>query len=86
MKPEKGYPENYVIEEGAYNNDRKQGKWLEYYKNGTIYKESMFSCDTLQGESKEYDYENGSIIISNYSKGKIKGVDTILFSPQNAMN
>lgn len=32
--PEKGYPEEGKIEEGAYVSDRKDGTWIKYHKDG----------------------------------------------------
>ena len=34
MKPEKGYPEDGKIEEGPYKDDRKNGEWVKYHKDG----------------------------------------------------
>lgn len=34
MKPEKGYPKGTRIEEGIYLDDRKNGLWKKYHKDG----------------------------------------------------
>lgn len=34
-KPEKGYPDAGKIEEGPYKDDRKNGQWTMYHKDGT---------------------------------------------------
>jgi len=34
MKPEKGYPEDGKIEEGSYVDNRKNGEWVKYHKDG----------------------------------------------------
>ena len=34
MKPEKGYPDAGKIEEGPYKDDRKNGQWTMYHKDG----------------------------------------------------
>ena len=86
MKPDLGYPENNVIEEGRYVDDAKQGKWIEYNKNGTIHSFTVFSCDTLHGDTKEFDYEKGLIITSNYFKGEIRDAETTLFSTDHTHN
>ncbi len=33
-RPEKGYPEEGKIEEGPYKDDRKNGQWIKYHKDG----------------------------------------------------
>ena len=37
-KPQYGYPANVKMEEGRYVNDRKEGLWIKYFKDGVTIK------------------------------------------------
>lgn len=57
-KPSKGYPDENKIEEGNYNNDRKDGKWIMYYPDGTVKLEGEFKNGRPKGEYVKY-HSNG---------------------------
>ena len=65
--PEKGYPEEGKISEGMFLDDRKNGEWTIYYKDG--------STPRLIGEFKN-NRPNGSFQ-KFYSNGKLKEVGAI---------
>lgn len=75
MKPEKGYPENGKIEEGPYKDDRKNGEWIKYHKDGkTPRLVGMYVNNRPNGAYKKY-YENGGIMEEGtFSGGKQKEV------------
>jgi uncharacterized protein len=53
----------------------KQGKWLNFYKNGIIKSEKNYKDDILHGYYKEYN-EKGKIILTLlYDNGKVTGND-----------
>ncbi|MDX2360848.1 MAG: hypothetical protein QNK23_08585 [Crocinitomicaceae bacterium] len=35
-RPESDYPDDGIIEEGSYLDDRKTGRWIKYYSNGAV--------------------------------------------------
>lgn len=37
MHPDKGFPENGVIEEGTYVDNRREGEWIKYYNDGKTF-------------------------------------------------
>ena len=79
MKPELGFEEDHIIEEGRYQDGLKEGKWIVYYHDQRIHKEVMFSRDTMHGDTKVYDYENGYVVTTKFKKGKTIEIDTLLF-------
>jgi len=67
-RPDAGYPENSKIEEGTYQDDRKEGYWTKYHIDGKTPK--------LKGE-----YENNrpkGNYVKYYETGKIKEQGTFI--------
>jgi len=75
MKPEKGYPENGKIEEGPYKDDRKNGEWIKYHKDGkTPRLVGVYVNNRPNGAYKKF-YEHGGIMEEGtFSGGKQKEV------------
>lgn len=75
MKPDKGYPENGKIEEGPYKDNRKNGEWIKYHKDGkTPRLIGEFVNNRPNGAYKKY-YEHGGVMEEGtYSGGKQKEV------------
>ena len=75
MRPEKGYPENGKIEEGPYKNDRKNGEWVKYHKDGkTPRLIGVYVNNRPNGAYKKF-YENGGVMEEGtFSGGKQKEV------------
>ncbi|MBD3636140.1 MAG: hypothetical protein HUJ25_02265 [Crocinitomicaceae bacterium] len=71
MKPEKGYPEDGKIEEGPYKDDRKNGEWIKYHKDGkTPRLVGVYVNNRPNGAYKKY-YEHGGIMEEGtFSGGK----------------
>ncbi|MGM0479892.1 MAG: toxin-antitoxin system YwqK family antitoxin [Bacteroidota bacterium] len=60
-KPEKGYPMEGKISEGTYENDRKNGHWIMYYKDGETPKtEGEFVNNRPNGPFVRY-HPNGEV-------------------------
>lgn len=60
-QPEKGYPMEGKISEGTYKNDRKNGRWTMYYKDGETPKiEGEFVNNRPNGPFVRY-HPNGQI-------------------------
>jgi antitoxin component YwqK of YwqJK toxin-antitoxin module len=75
MKPEKGYPEDGRIEEGPYKDDRKNGEWIKYHKDGkTPRLIGVYVNNRPNGAYKKY-YEHGGVMEEGtFSAGKQKEV------------
>lgn len=50
-----------LVSEGRYSNNRKTGKWIEYYFNGNIKFISIYNNGKPEGQYTGY-YENGKIM------------------------
>ncbi|MBD3638893.1 MAG: hypothetical protein HUJ25_16185 [Crocinitomicaceae bacterium] len=62
MKPEKGYCDSCIIEEGSYKDDRKNGVWTKYHKDEkTPRLKGTYVNNRPHGEYWKY-YENGSLM------------------------
>lgn len=60
-RPEAGYPENGKIEEGTYQDDRKQGFWTKYHTDGKTPKlKGEYENNRPKGRYTKY-YENGKV-------------------------
>ena len=60
-QPEKGYPMEGKISEGTYKNDRKNGRWTMYYKDGETPKiEGEFVNNRPNGPFVRY-HPNGQV-------------------------
>ncbi|MEX1001056.1 MAG: hypothetical protein WDZ35_02990 [Crocinitomicaceae bacterium] len=75
MKPESGYPENGKIEEGPYKNDRKNGEWIKFHRDGkTPRLVGVYVNNRPNGAYKKF-YENGGVMEEGtFSGGKQKEV------------
>lgn len=59
--PSKNYPENGKIKEGEYKDDRKEGVWVMYYKDGVTPKtKGNYSNNRPEGSFIKY-WPNGTI-------------------------
>lgn len=64
---EDGYQIQYTRSKTDY---AKQGKYISYFPDGTVYEEAEYLNDTLHGSRKLY-YENGKLsVVENYKRGK----------------
>jgi antitoxin component YwqK of YwqJK toxin-antitoxin module len=54
-KPGSGYSSERIIETGNYINNRKEGLWIEYYKNGKMRNKLTYVNGTLNGPATFYD-------------------------------
>lgn len=60
--PEKGFPPDGKIEEGAYKDDRKEGEWVKYHTDGkTPRLKGMYIDNRPNGPYTKF-YENGVIM------------------------
>jgi antitoxin component YwqK of YwqJK toxin-antitoxin module len=50
-----GYSPQQIIETGNYVNNRKDGVWIEYYKNGKMRNKLTYVNGTLNGRAVFYD-------------------------------
>lgn len=85
-KPEKGYCDSCKIEEGAYLNDRKNGQWTVYSKNGNVRLVGNFKEGRPNGDFTKHDtndiiklsgtYINGKHIgsLHSYTEGKLTSI------------
>lgn len=60
MKKLPGYEPDQVVEEGNYENSRKQGLWKNFFPNGKVKSEIAYVNSRPNGTYKTY-YENGQI-------------------------
>lgn len=63
-----GYPLDQTIETGMYLNNRKEGVWMEYYKNGKERSKLTYVNGVLDGDATFYNTD-GKIL----KEGKFKG-------------
>lgn len=60
-RPEAGFPENGIIEEGRYVDNRKEGVWLKYHRDGkTIKLLGNYKNNRPSGEYETY-HTNGKV-------------------------
>lgn len=75
-QPEKGYPMEGKISEGTYKDDRKDGRWIMYYKDGETPKtEGNFVNNRPNGPFIKY-HPNGTIKEQG-TFNKMRYVDTL---------
>ena len=60
MSKEKGYANDSKVEEGVYNNSRKQGIWKKYWPNGKLKSEIFYKSGRSTGSYTTY-FENGNV-------------------------
>lgn len=70
-RPEAGYPFDGKIEEGTYLNDRKEGIWVKYFRDGITPKvKGLYKNNRPAGDYVKYS-QNGTIIeIGTFTMGK----------------
>jgi uncharacterized protein len=75
------HPEySYLVSEGSYSNNLREGEWTYYYTGQRIKKKSTFKNDTLNGPAIFYG-ENGNVSTRvNYVNGFAEG-EVILYYP-----
>lgn len=83
--PDKGYSADGKIEEGIYKDDRKNGVWIKYHKDGkTPRLEGTYVNNRPNGPYKKF-YESGIVMEEgNFSGGKLIG-DQIIFYESGCM-
>jgi antitoxin component YwqK of YwqJK toxin-antitoxin module len=60
MRKLKGYEPNQVVEQGKYNNSRKQGLWTKFFASGKTKSEIEYKNSRPNGAYKTY-FENGQL-------------------------
>jgi antitoxin component YwqK of YwqJK toxin-antitoxin module len=60
MRKEPGYEPNQVIEQGNYDNSRKQGLWTKFFPSGKTKSEIEYVNSRPNGSYKTY-FENGQV-------------------------
>jgi antitoxin component YwqK of YwqJK toxin-antitoxin module len=60
MSKEKGYSGEAKVEEGVYNNSRKQGVWKKYWPNGKLKSEIFYNRGRSTGSYTTY-FKNGNV-------------------------
>jgi antitoxin component YwqK of YwqJK toxin-antitoxin module len=70
-KPEKGYAAESKIEEGDYKDNRKEGEWINYYKNGSVMAKRNFVNGTIKGAFEKLS-EDG-VVLKKGTIDKTKG-------------
>lgn len=72
-RPENGYCDTCIIEEGTYKNDRKHGTWKHYYKSGSVRISGTYVNNYPNGTYTIY-FENGRVKeIGTFSRNKYTG-------------
>ena len=61
------------IQEGRYIDDKKEGKWLEWYDNGEFYSEENYLNGKINGTLKRYYFNETLALEANYLNGKKNG-------------
>ena len=74
-KPDKGYPETGMIEEGTYLDDRKNGEWIKYHKDGkTPRLIGNYENNRPNGGYKKFYPTGGLMEEGTFEGGKLKEV------------
>jgi len=74
MKPEKGYPDAGKIEEGPYKDDRKNGEWTMYHKDGATPRLiGEFSSGRPKGAFTKFHVNGQQKSKGTYVNGKHQG-------------
>jgi len=75
-RPSAGYPEEGKIEEGSYKNDRKEGTWFKYHRDGVTKKlKGTYKNNRPSGAFIKY-YANG-VVKEKGTWGRGKYEDTL---------
>lgn len=67
MSIEEGYKDGQIIEEGKYEDNKRQGLWKKYYPTGSLQSEITYSGNHPYGYYKTY-YPNGNVEEEGYWK------------------
>lgn len=71
--------------EGSYNNDKREGEWIFFYKKGEINKTINYSNGEFDGKFTEWNSQNKPKEIKHFDDGKFKELvvyDSIGKQPQ----
>ena len=60
MRPEAGYENESIIEEGNYTNNKKEGVWKKYFKTGQLKNQISYKSNMPNGAYKLF-YDNGKV-------------------------
>lgn len=67
------YPDHQKFYEGEYKDNKKDGKWVVWYKNGNIWSEGYYKNGLDHGKRTAY-HENGEKhFTGKYREGKMVG-------------
>ena len=70
----KYYSDGKILSKISYFENRLDGSWMEYYRNGNLLRKKIFKNDLLEGEYIDY-YSFGQILsIRFYVKNKLEGI------------
>ena len=58
---------------GKINKGKREGEWLEYYKNGSLESKSNYKDGKEEGEFLSYDVNGQLVFKYNYKKGELEG-------------
>ena len=67
------YIDGQLILKCQYKNDKKDGKYAEYYDNGSVKTQGSYKNDQKDGEWTEYDYGDKVSSKGSYENGKKNG-------------
>lgn len=68
---QKFFQDSTLAEKVTYRNDRKEGEWIQYYPNGTIFLKSYYSEGVLNGTFDVW-FENGKPEFSGAYKNNLR--------------
>jgi len=72
-RPSEGYPKNAKVEEGIYKDDRKEGMWIRYYKDGVTPKlKGEYINNRPDGVYVKHNPKGVLLEKGVFSKGKFK--------------
>jgi antitoxin component YwqK of YwqJK toxin-antitoxin module len=66
----KGFQSEQIIETGMYNNNRKEGVWEEYYKNGKMRNKLTYVNGVLEGPATFYNIDGKVLKEGNFKANK----------------
>ena len=70
----KYYSDGKILSKISYFENRLDGSWMEYYRNGNLLRKKIFKNDLLEGEYIDY-YSFGQILSKRYYvKNKLEGI------------
>lgn len=73
-RPSAGYPENGIVEEGFYVDNRKNGLWKKYFEDGkTVRLAGEYKNNRPNGRYKKYFSDKTLREEGSFNRGKYKG-------------